>query len=376
MPGGIEMKESMEMELTPKFAKKKIFEGEGGSYHSWSATEFPFLAQAKVGAGILVLKPGGFALPHYADSSKVGYVLQGENGVTGMVLSNDKKHSNQEIVLGLRAGDVIPVPIGAVSWWYNHGKSDLVIVFVGETSKAYVPGEFTYFLLTGAVGILGSFSSQFTSRAYNMNQKGADILAKSQKGSLIIKLGEEERKNIPFPKQDDNCNSWVKNIANLPADFYVEKAGVLTSFTGSNFPFLEEVGLSCKILKLEAKAMLSPTYNADSSFQVFYVVKGSGKVEIVGLNGKLALDTKIESGQLVIVPRCFVVAIIACDQGMECFSITTSTEPSVAELASKHSALNVLSSSAVQLSLDVNEEFLKSFKQKIAKSEVLIPPMS
>ncbi|KAJ4717103.1 Glutelin type-A [Melia azedarach] len=85
MPGGIEMKESMEMELTPKFANKKIFEGEGGSYHSWSATEFPFLAQAKVGAGILVLKPGGFALPHYADSSKVGYVLQGENGVTGMV---------------------------------------------------------------------------------------------------------------------------------------------------------------------------------------------------------------------------------------------------------------------------------------------------
>ncbi|KAJ4717110.1 Glutelin type-A 2 [Melia azedarach] len=323
----------MEMDLTPKFADKKIFEGEGGSYHSWSATESPLLADAKIGAGILVLKPGGFALPHYADSSKVGHVLQGENGVTGMLLSNDKKHSNQEIVLGLRAGDVIPVPLGAVSWWYNHGKSDLVIVFVGETSKAYIPGEFTYFLLTGAVGILGSFSSQFTSRAYNMNQKEADILAKSQKSSLIIKLG-------------------------------------------SNFPFLEEVGLSCKILKLEANAMLSPTYNADSSFQVFYVVKGSGKVEIIGLNGKLALDTKIESGQLVIVPKCFAVAMIACDQGMECFSVSTSTEPSVGELASKQSALNVFSSGAVQLSLNVNEEFLKSFKEKIAEREVLIPPMN
>lgn len=65
------------MDLSPKFADNKIFEGEGGSYNSWSGNEFPLLAEANVGAGILVLKPGGFALPHYADCSKVGLVLRG-----------------------------------------------------------------------------------------------------------------------------------------------------------------------------------------------------------------------------------------------------------------------------------------------------------
>lgn len=67
---------SMEFDLTPKLAEK-IFEGDGGAYYSWSTSEIPLLGEAKVGAGKLVLQPRGFALPHYADSSKLGFVLQG-----------------------------------------------------------------------------------------------------------------------------------------------------------------------------------------------------------------------------------------------------------------------------------------------------------
>lgn len=364
----------MAMDLSPKFANKKIFEGEGGSYYTWPGTESNLLGESKVGAGILLLKPGGFALPHYADCSKVGYVLQGELGVAGMVLlPDDQKHSQEEIVLGLRKGDVIPVPLGSTSWWYNNGNSDFVVVFVGETSRAYVPGEFSYFLLTGAQGILGGFSSEFTSRAYNMNENEAKILAKSQTGALLIKLGQGESEKIPLPHQHGNGNVMVNNFANFPADFCFKKAGIITSFTGSNFPFLQQVGLSCTSLKLDANAMLAPTYTADS-VQVFYVVKGSGKVQIVGLNAELALDSEVEAGQLLVVPRCFVVAIIAGPEGIECFSITTSTRPAIGKLAGKQSVMNGFSASVVQLALNVNEEFLRFFKERVATSEILIPP--
>ncbi|KAL5787407.1 hypothetical protein ACOSP7_004356 [Xanthoceras sorbifolium] len=172
----------MDMDLSPKFSKA-MFEGEGGSYYTWSSKEFSVLGEAKVGAGLLVLKPGGFALPHYSDSSKLGYVLQGEHGVAGLILpSNDKTNTKEEKVVGLGTGDVIGVPLGSVSWWYNHGNSDCVIAFLGETSKAYIPGDFTYFLLTGAQGILGGFSTEFITRTYNINEKQANILAKSQTG--------------------------------------------------------------------------------------------------------------------------------------------------------------------------------------------------
>jgi hypothetical protein len=72
------------MDLTPKSAAK-AFEGDGGGYYIWS---FPALGEANVAAGKLVLKPSGFALPHYADSAKLGYVLQGMYILFLLLLAN------------------------------------------------------------------------------------------------------------------------------------------------------------------------------------------------------------------------------------------------------------------------------------------------
>ena len=79
---------SMDFDLSPKLAQK-LFEGEGGSYYSWSSSRFPMLGEQKVGAGKLVLPPRGFALPHYADSSKIGYVLQGSSSSSFLYYNNN-----------------------------------------------------------------------------------------------------------------------------------------------------------------------------------------------------------------------------------------------------------------------------------------------
>lgn len=71
--------------------------------------------------------------------------------------------------------------------------------------------------------------------------------------------------------------------------------------------------------------MYSPTYTADGTVQVFYVAKGSGQVQVVGINGKRVLDNKIEAGQLLVEPRFFVVAKISGSEGMEFVSIITTT---------------------------------------------------
>ncbi|KAI9184767.1 hypothetical protein LWI28_000889 [Acer negundo] len=319
----------MDMELSP-ISSKLMFEGEGGSYYSWSS---PVLGDAKVGAGVLVLKPGGFALPHYADCSKVGYVLQGEVGVAALVSPNGDK--TEETVLGLEAGDVIPVPSGSTSWWYNHGNSsvDIIIVFLGETANAYIPGQFTYFFLTGARGILAGFSTEIITRAYNINQEQANILAKTRTGFLIVKLDPDQTKNIPQPHQNI-VNNWLKNITKHLPDIRVDKAGILCC-------------------------------------------KREWSCSNCGLNSKLVLDSKIVVGQLVVVPRFFTVAIIAQAQGMECFSITTSSRPvEVADFASNRSVLNALSPSILRCALNVPPEFVNFFKGQMAKTDVLIPPMS
>ncbi|AET04452.2 putative 11-S seed storage protein, plant [Medicago truncatula] len=286
----------------------------------------PVLASTNVGAGRLVLKPQGFALPHYADSSKVAYVIQGTDGVVGTVLPNTEK----EVVLKLKQGDIIPVPIGTISWWYNEGGSDLIVVFLGETSNAHVPGQFTYFLLTGGQGIIGSFSNELTSKVYNLNKDEVNKLTKSQTGLLLVKLEKDQ----PMPKPTmDLTKKLVLDIDVAKPGIEVQNGGSITTITESEFHFIGDVGLSVIKVKLESNTIKAPSYLVNPLVQLIYIARGYGKIEIVGLNGKRVSDTQVKPGHLIVVPKFFVIAQIAGEEGMESYSIVTTTKPLSEELA-------------------------------------------
>ncbi|KAK6282694.1 hypothetical protein POUND7_016519 [Theobroma cacao] len=234
--------------------------------------------------------------------------------------------------IGLKKGDIIPIPLGSVSWWYNHGRSDLVMLFLGEASKACLPGKISYFLLIGAIGHLSAFSPE---------------------------LSQEEAKIIPELNQD-SFNTWTKNLENASPDVDVKKGGKSTTLTGVDFPLLEEVELSANLLVLKANATCSPMYAADA--------------QITGLNGKLVLDTKVKTGQLFVVPRFFMVSLLADREGMECFSIMTSALPVIGELAGKDSVLNTIPS-ALQVCLNVTPKFTQEFKGIMETGTIIVPPM-
>lgn len=65
------------MNLVAEKTDVTVYEGEGGGYYAWSTSKLPLLRESNLGAGKLLLHPLGFALPHFADSSKLAYVLQG-----------------------------------------------------------------------------------------------------------------------------------------------------------------------------------------------------------------------------------------------------------------------------------------------------------
>ncbi|KAF3959619.1 hypothetical protein CMV_015587 [Castanea mollissima] len=79
-----------------------------------------------------------------------------ENGVAGIVLPE-----SEEKVLAIKKGDAIALPFGAVTWWYNEEDTELIVLFLGDTSKAHKAGEFTDFFLTGSNGIFTGFSTKF-----------------------------------------------------------------------------------------------------------------------------------------------------------------------------------------------------------------------
>lgn len=358
----------MDLDLSPKFPQT-FFEGEGGGYYNWSSSDFTVLSQAKVAAGKLILEPRGFVLPHYADCAKIGFVVEGDNGTAGLMFP-DRKDKGTAANIALKKGDIIPVPLGSASWWYNHGPSNLVIAFIGETSKACFPGEITYFLLTGALGTLTAFSPEFIGFGINTNK--AKEIAASQKGALILKLGEEQAKTIPVNSSDFTGN-WTRNIENVPPDVTVENGGACTAMTAVKFPLLEEVGLSATRLKLENGAVRAPNYTGDGTTQVYYVAKGNGRVQIVGINGKLALDGVVNTGQLFVVPKYFTVSLLAGEEGMECVSIITSPRPVMGEFGGEDSMLN-FDSSVLQICLNLTSKITEEFKKLMENGTIIVPP--
>lgn len=245
-------------------------------------------------------------------------IRAGSDGVVGMVLPD----SEEEVVVKLKQGDVLPVPIGSVSWWFNNGDSDLTIVFLGETSKALIPGQFTYFLLTGALGVIGGFSTELTSKVYNLDKDEVQKLTKTQAGVLIVKLDKDQ--SLPKP-QIHITKKLVYNIDAACAENVVENAGLVKTLTEKEFPFVGEVGLSVIGVKLEPGAVKAPSYST-TAIQLIYIARGSGKIEMVDFNGKPALDTQVKAGDLFVVPQFFLVAKIAGEEGMESYSITTTTK--------------------------------------------------
>lgn len=131
---------------------------------------------------------------------------------------------------------------------------------------------------------------------------------------------------MPQPSENNSRIEMVYDIDAASPDIDVKNVGSLTVVTATKFPFPNQVGLSAASLKLHGNAMLSPMYAADSSVRVIYVAEGSGRIQIVGINGARVLDTKLEAGHLCVVPSFFVSSIIADGEGLECFSLVTTTE--------------------------------------------------
>nr|XP_043626534.1 cocosin 1-like [Erigeron canadensis] len=355
----------MAMKIEAMKADMKVFDGEGGGYYAWSPSELPFLSKFQLGGGKLVLHPLGFAFPHFSDSSKLGYILEG-NCTIGLVAPG----SSEETVVVIKKGDVLPLQRGTVSWWFNNGDTDTTVLFLGETTRAQVPGEVSYFFMTGMQGILRGFQSDSVKKIFDLDHKEVEDILTSQQGVVIVKL----RKGIQFPNPSPPTGKVYAPIGTPEADVVVKGGGIINSLTEMDFPVLVGMGISARFLRLEGKAMLSPSYVVDGSVQAIYVAKGGGQIRVVANEGKPSFDGDVVEGELLIVPQFFVVSMTADEGGMEIFSAITSSKPIFEQLAGNLSVWKALSPAVLQSALNISPELEELFKSKNARSLTIIPP--
>ncbi|XP_055959616.1 glutelin type-A 1-like [Mercurialis annua] len=354
----------MDIDLSPRLAKK-VYGGDGGSYHAWCPTELAMLREGNIGAAKLALEKNGFALPRYSDSAKVAYVLQG-NGVAGIVLPE-----KEEKVIAIKKGDAIALPFGVVSWWYNKEDTELVVLFMGDTAKGHKSGEFTDFFLTGTNGIFTGFSSEFVGRAWDVDSKTVSSLVSSQSGKGIVKLPASFKMAEPVK---EHRNGMVYNCEEAPLDVDIKNGGRVVVLNTKNLPLVAEVGLGADLVRLDGGAMCSPGFSCDSALQVTYIVRGSGRVQVVGVDGRRVLETTVKAGNLFIVPRFYVVSKICDPDGMDWFSIITTPNPIFTHLAGRTSVWKALSPEVLEASFGVSSEVEQLFRSKRTSDEIFFPP--
>lgn len=223
-------------------------------------------------------------------------------------------------MIAIKKGDAIALPFGVVTWWYNKEDTELLVLFLGDTSKAHKSGEFTDFFLTGSNGIFTGFSTEFVGRAWDLEENVVTSLVGKQSGKGIVKLPEGFK--LPEPKKEHR-DGLALNCEEAPLDVDIKNGGRVVVLNTKNLPLVGEVGLGADLVRLDGSAMCSPGFSCDSALQVTYIVRGSGRVQVVGVDGKRVLETTVKGGNLFIVPRFFVVSKIADPEGLEWFSIIT-----------------------------------------------------
>lgn len=354
----------MDIDLSPQSAKK-VYGGDGGSYYAWSPSELPMLREGNIGAAKLALQKNGFAIPRYSDSSKVAYVLQG-SGVAGIVLPE-----SEEKVVAIKEGDALALPFGVVTWWYNKEDTELVVLFLGDTSKAHKAGEFTDFFLTGPNGIFTGFSTEFVGRAWDLDENNVKTLVGKQSAKGIVKL--DGKISLPQPKEEHK-KGMALNCLEAPLDVDIKNGGRVVVLNTKNLPLVGEVGLGADLVRIDGRSMCSPGFSCDSALQVTYIVRGSGRVQVVGVDGKRVLETTLKAGDLFIVPRFFVVSKIAENDGMEWFSIITTPNPVFTHMAGSSSVWKALSPTVLQAAFNVDPEVEKLFRSKRTADAIFFPP--
>ncbi|WVZ53842.1 hypothetical protein U9M48_004731 [Paspalum notatum var. saurae] len=346
--------EVMTMDLSPK-KPNKAYGGEGGTYHHWSPADLPMLGAASIGAAKLSLTAGGLALP--------------SKGTCGVVLPEATK----EKVIPVKEGDALALPFGVVTWWHNArgAAADLVVLFLGDTSKGHRAGQFTNFQLTGATGIFTCFSTEFVARAWDLAPDAAAKLVSTQPGAGIVVVGDGH--GMPEPRDKDR-EGMVLNCLEAPLDVDIKNGGRVVVLNTQNLPLVREVGLGADLVRIDAHSMCSPGFSCDSAYQVTYIVRGSGRVQVVGIDGTRVLETRAEGGCLFIVPRFFVVSKIADDTGLEWFSIITTPNPIFSHLAGRTSVWKAISPAVLEASFNTTPEMEKMFRSKRLDSEIFFAP--
>lgn len=121
--------------------------------------------------------------------------------------------------------------------------------------------------------------------------------------------------------------------------------------------------------------MVAPHYNINAH-SVIYVIRGNGRLQIVGNSNRPAFDGEVREGQLLVVPQNFAVVKQAGNQGLEWVSFKTNDQAMVSPLAGKTSVLRAMPEEVLMNAYQLSRDEARRLKFNRQEVTILSPRFS
>ncbi|KAL6210702.1 hypothetical protein ACLB2K_015934 [Fragaria x ananassa] len=121
---------------------------------------------------------------------------------------------------------------------------------------------------------------------------------------------------------------------------------------------------------MNANAIYSPHWNL-LAHEIFYVIRGSARVQVVNDNGETIFDDEVRQGQLFIVPQNHAVLQKAIDnQGFQYVAFKTQDNAIINTMAGRTSVLRALPDDVLANAYQISQEEARMLKY--SRQEILV----
>ncbi|XP_050365559.1 prunin 1 Pru du 6.0101-like [Argentina anserina] len=326
----------------------------------------------------------------------------GRQGQQGQQESFEQLDRHQR-VRRVKEGDVIAIPAGVTCWTHNHGNEPLVFVSMfdlsnrhnqldlnprrfylagnpqdefqqgqsqrrrqeirGRTGKQQIQGQ-----QGNNMNVFSGFDTQLLADALNIDQQTAQKLqGRNDNRPQIIRVqgnfdfvqppeSMREERQIQGTQQrgqqgqyQDNgmeelfCHMKMKQNIGRPtvADVFSPQAGRISTLNAFSMPILRRLRLSAERGFFYNNAIYSPHWNLNAH-EVYYVIRGNARVQVVNDNGECIMDDEVRQGQVFIVPQNHAVLQKAMSDGYEYIAFKTQENAMINTMAGRTSVLRAL----------------------------------
>ncbi|KAL7215491.1 hypothetical protein ACSBR1_027623 [Camellia fascicularis] len=154
---------------------------------------------------------------------------------------------------------------------------------------------------------------------------------------------EEEREYRSNGLEETICTMRIReNIADPErADVYTAQGGRISTLNCHNLPILRNLQLSAERGVLYSNGMFAPHWNMNAH-SIMYVIRGSGRIQIVGNSNRPVFDGQVRQGQLLIIPQNFAIVKQAGDEGLEWISVKTNDRAMISPLSGRTSVIRAM----------------------------------